>query len=342
LLFVALTRAKHNIYISYPRIDYQNKEQRLLSFLREQKGIQEIPTGEFEKTVSVPVTHFVAESQQVELSLLDPEYIRKRFLTRGLSVSALNNFIASPVLYFFRNLVLLPEAMSDVLEFGNCIHKVLEEYFKQAQQEKSVGNKEALFDTYTRVLEEIPRWSKYKEQATETLSEYYEYYRESMSIPLEIEYGVFGLEFPLQKREETILLSGRIDKIEKREDGSLVVVDYKTGKSFSEKKGKNKEDTQIKKDAITRQAVFYALLLEHYRGGIYKTRTVVFDFVQKNKKGEFERYEVVVTDEQLDNLKQEIEQMAESVLSGSFISDLYNTDDLDDSYKELFEILMIR
>jgi len=256
-----------------------------------------------------------------------------------LSVSALNNFLDSPVLYFFRNLVLLPEAMSDVLEYGNCIHKVLEDFFRVSQITKEIGTKQDMLDTFDQVVLETPRWKQYKSQAQVTLTEYYEHYSESMKVPLEVEYGVFGVEYELE-RGGSIQLSGRIDKIEEREDGRIAVVDYKTGKSYSEKKGKNKEDTQKKKDAITRQAVFYALLLENYRGGRYATRNVVFDFVQKNGVDKFERYEVEITDSQLDNLRDEINMMANAILSGSFITDIYETKDIDDKYKELFEIIL--
>lgn len=339
LLFVALTRAKKNVYISYPEVDYQDKGQSLISFLREQALIQEISTKEFEENSVLPVITMLQEPDEVTLSLLDPQYITKRFTSRGLSVSALNNFIDSPVLYFFRNLVLLPEAMSDVLEFGNCIHRVLEDFFKISMHTKEVGTKEDLLDVYKDVSQEIQRWSKYKVQAEALLREYWDEYHGSMVVPQEVEYGVFGVEFTLDSGA-TIQLAGRIDKIEEDKDGNIIVVDYKTGKSYSEKKGKNKEDTQKKKDAITRQAVFYALLLESYRGGRYATRNVVFDFVQRNTSGVFEKYEVVVTDEQLLNLKEEINTMADSILSGQFIRDVYSTQDIDDSYKELFDILL--
>jgi len=339
LLFVALTRAKKNLYISYPELDYQDKGQALISFLREQELITDVDTSEYEKRNVKPLLTFFKKPDEVTLSLLDPEYITKRFTSRGLSVSALNNFLDSPVLYFFRNLVLLPEAMSDVLEYGNCIHKVLEDFFRVSQITKEIGTKQDMLDTFDQVVLETPRWKQYKSQAQVTLTEYYEHYSESMKVPLEVEYGVFGVEYELE-RGGSIQLSGRIDKIEEREDGRIAVVDYKTGKSYSEKKGKNKEDTQKKKDAITRQAVFYALLLENYRGGRYATRNVVFDFVQKNGVDKFERYEVEITDSQLDNLRDEINMMANAILSGSFITDIYETKDIDDKYKELFEIIL--
>jgi len=323
----------------YPELDYQEKAQSLISFLQEQELIEEVSVSEFEKEQISPLLTMLKKPNEVTLSLVDPEYITNRFTSRALSVSALNNFLDSPVLYFFRNLVLLPEAMSDVLEYGNCIHKVLEDFFRVAQVEKKVGSKEELLDVYEQVVAETTRWSKYRKQATETLSEYYDEYSESMNVPVEVEYGVFGVDFKLD-RGGSIQLTGRIDKIEEDKEGNILVVDYKTGKSYSEKKGKNKEDTAKKKQAITRQAVFYALLLEQYRGGRYATRNVVFDFVQKNSSDLFERHEVVVTDEQLDELRDEINMMADAVLSGSFITDVYNTKEIDDKYKELFEIIL--
>jgi len=134
-----------------------------ISYITVMKDVAD--TADIERNSKLPVLTMLQEPQDISLSLIDPEYITKRFTSRGLSVSALNNFIDSPVLYFFRNLVLLPEAMSDVLEFGNCIHKVLEDFFKDSMQTKSCGSKQDLLDTYFSVIKETARWSKYEVQA---------------------------------------------------------------------------------------------------------------------------------------------------------------------------------
>ena len=275
LLYVAMTRAKQNIYISYPRFDYQDRERSLISFLRDQAGIAEVATESFEKDYKAPAEVLFAESKPVRLSLLDPDYITKRFLKKPMSVSALNNYLQSPLLYFFRNLVLLPEAMNDSLEFGNLIHAVLEDYFIDAQKTQVCGSKKDLLAHLATRIEQSDAWEKYMQKAEKILENYFDEYVDSFVVPDEIEYGVFGVEFELEGREESLLLSGRIDKIEKR-DGETVVVDYKTGKTYSEK------GTKQAKEGLVRQAVFYALLLENYRSGIYATRIVEFDFIELN------------------------------------------------------------
>lgn len=338
LLYVAMTRAKQYLSISYPRTDYQNKELSALSFLQEELSIPVVPTDEFEADSSQAISSFISHNQKTSLTLLSPEFIQERFLKRPLSVSALNNYIQSPVLYFFRNLVLLPEALNDSLEFGNAVHKVLELYFSESQKQKTLLDKEGLEKVVETVLLETPRWKKFESKIHKTVGDYYDEYHKNFVLPEEVEYGIFGVEFEIGDGK-IIQLGGRIDKIERNKEGELQVIDYKTGKAFSDKKGKNKDDTQVKKDAITRQAVFYALLLENYRGGIYATRKVIFDFVEPNSKGEFEQYKVHVTDADIDKLQQEIRNMAQDILLGEFIARTYENDLIDEQYLELFSLL---
>ncbi len=94
--------------------------------------------------------------------------------------------------------------------------------------------------------------------------------------------------------------------------GEVNIIDYKTGKPFSEKTKEQKSDYE-------RQIIFYHLLLENYDDGSMKIKKSVLDFLEKNKKGEFENYSFLVTKEHLDKLKEEINNFAEEVLSTEFL-----------------------
>jgi hypothetical protein len=184
-------------------------------------------------------------------------------------------------------------------------------------------------DRHDEVIER-PRWQEYKKNLTELLIPYIDYYENSLIPPEEVELAVHAIPFKIPQGE--ITLTGKIDKIEKR-NGEYIVVDYKTGGTYSDK---TKAD---QKAALIRQGVFYVLLLDQYRGGVYRTRKIMFDFLKPNSDGEYEHLVIEVTNEQLDFLKQEIRDFAEDIMTGSFINRLYLRDDSIKDYLDLFDII---
>lgn len=336
LFFVALTRAKKHLYITYPRLSVDGKEVLPVSFVQDREHILYVDTSGFELQSAPVVTQFLQESSYEPLSLASHEYIRDRFLSRPLSVSALNNFMDSPVLYYFRNLILLPEPLSDTLEFGNCIHYILEQFFKESIRTKSIPDWEMMQQITEKTTSDLARWNKFTVRALSTMKGYFDEHHEHMVVPDEVEFPIFGATFT--HREHTIQLTGRIDKIERGEHGEVVVVDYKTGRSYSEQSGSKKEKEK-RRSKIERQAVFYALLLDEYRGGMYRTRTAVFDYIEETEKSGYERHMVTITDEMIETLRDEIRSMIDTVTSKDFINSIIMNDDLNDSYKELFDLI---
>ena len=329
LFFVAMTRARKNLYISHSLTDKQGKELSASRFILDQTLFKPVDVSDFEKESVMKVENLFTAQGSVSLSLLDPEYVQARFLSRPLSVSALNNYADSPVKYFFRNLLLLPDSTSDTLEFGSASHAVLEEFYRVAKNDKQVPSVRTLMAIIDEVVEK-PRWEIFRPNLEKLLVPYIEHYQKSLLVPEEIELGVHGIEFPINGGQ--IMLTGKIDKIEQR-DGKYVVVDYKTGKTYSD------TTRSEKKESFWRQGVFYVLLLNEYHGGVYKTRTVEFDFLEKNSDGEYERYVIEVTDQDIERLKQEITNFAEDIMSGNFANRLYLRDDSIKEYLDLFDIL---
>ena len=94
--------------------------------------------------------------------------------------------------------------------------------------------------------------------------------------------------------------------------GKINIVDYKTGRSYSEK-------TKEEKSAYERQLVFYDLLFENYDHGQFVINKSTLDFVEKNKKGKFEQHTFPVNKEDIEDLKEQINKSAEEILSLEFL-----------------------
>ena len=318
LFYVAMTRAKHSLGISYAHSDNDGRENEPSEFLSQidLSLVKQENMGEFEEKNLSQLFDFVAPVQKLQ-SLQEPEYIRDLFFRRTLNVSALNNYLSCPIKYFCKKLLQLPSSYGSRLEFGSTIHKALEDFFRQSREAEKILSKKELVKTFVELLSEKSfsekEEKKFKERGDELLSEYYDQYASKWTHKVDLEKYI-KRDFRIESGE-TITISGMIDKIEYLENlfgGKINIVDYKTGRSFSEKSKDEKKDYE-------RQIVFYHLLLEGYDENTTINQSVL-DFIEKNKKGKFEQHSFPVMQENLDELKKEINQCAREVLSLEFLS----------------------
>lgn len=332
LLYVALTRGKKSVTLTYAKQSPSGKVQEPSQFLQELASPQlteetKASDGTFHQSLAAPRTLFLP-------SVTSPEYLRERFLGTKLSFSALSNFLKSPLLYFFRNLVRLPSSQTKVLAYGDTVHKALEAFFREAAATKKLPSEEFLVRCYQEALSNAYLLHEYYEEFLEkgetSLRAYWQHWQNDFVFDIESEKQVLPVPFVLDSGEE-ILLTGIIDKIEYLPNGTVRVVDYKTGKSWSQK-DKNE------KASLRRQIVFYKMLLDgqEQSGKQLVMAEGMLDFIEPNKKGEFEREYITVTDADVAELKQEINAFAQAVMSGEFLKD---TSAADDEYTELLRIL---
>jgi DNA helicase-2/ATP-dependent DNA helicase PcrA len=331
LLYVAITRAKHECYISSHILNVEGKEQNESVFIGDIDGIEKVDMLDWEREHAGDIIDLFGEPQEHIASLLDKEYIQKLFKSKQLSVSALNNYIESPLKYFFRNLVALPEARSHFLDFGNLMHETLEHYFNKCKSENKILGADVLRESFDYVLASRPYYAEFGERAWKMLESYHAQNRESFDIPVENELSIRGIPFDIGD-DEQIFLSGAIDKITKNEDGSLTVWDYKTGKAYS---NMNKE----RKAKIKRQAVFYKMLLQHAYGGRYNFRYAIFDFLEKNEKGEYEQKSFEITQSDVDELKEEIMELVRDIQDGTLLDKDFSKDKTNEELLEFLEVM---
>ncbi len=334
LFYVALTRAKKEIMITQSTLDMDGKEKKPSRLLAEidEEFVQK--TDCTVKNTEEKLKKYFTQREQSVLSVFDTEYVKKLFLQNTLSVTALNNYFTSPLKYFFRNLLRIPSIQTKSLLFGNAIHATLERFFNDCAKEKKVLPKRKLLEIFDEVIRGQNILEKYfdeiKERGKKVLEKYYENYKNDFCLELEAEKKAFA-EIVLSGGEK-LKLYGVMDKIEKMENGKLRVVDYKTGKSWSEKDKAQRAD-------LERQLIFYKFLLDEYFGENI-VEECVLDFVEKSRKsGEFEKYIKKVTNEDVEKLRGEIQDFAEDILSGAFLERKYQKNKDNEEYLDFFDIL---
>lgn len=335
LFYVAITRAKKYLTISYADFDTKGRE-RLPSLFVSDLSANLI---NIESDINDDHRIFFAPRMRSVMSLVSQEYIRDKFLTTQLSATALNNYFDSPILYFFRNLVRLPSAQNKTMLYGSVLHAALEQYFRQSHENGSLCTKEDLIMLFERSMETLRVPQEYYDsiarRGRDALSGYYDRYRDEFRLDVELEKKIKAIPFELESGEQ-ILLSGAVDKIIHQEGGGICIVDYKSGKPWSKK---NKEE-QV---ALRRQIVFYKLLLDSYNNGQYRMTSGELDFIEPHPETHTYEKEIIdVNARDVVAIKKEINQFANDILSGAFldraIEQKWGNDSLDE-YLRLLRIL---
>ena len=304
LLYVALTRAKRSCTISYSH-SFNNTATTPSQFIYELPCTPVVHEAGSEQIDSLPIQYEVLFP-----SVFEYETVRSMMLGMRLSASLLNNYYDCPAKFFVRNLLAIPISENRSLIYGNVIHASLDRFFSRSVKEKKIAAKDVLLDIFEQKMENLIADEKevasMRSKGINSLEGYYEHYAQSWILPTATEQRINGVVFEVG--ENTITATGVIDKIQRTTNG-IQVVDYKTGKSYSEK------DAQ-QKSLLERQMIFYDLLLGKYRNGYFRAEQYVLDFVEPNKKDKFEQYVVVPNDEMRTRVIKEIESMYNSVLSG--------------------------
>ncbi len=318
LFYVAMTRAKNGLYISSSQSDWEGGDLEKSQFLNEieEQSIKRIETADFEKTSIGDLKTFLTYYEKKKDDF-DKDLIKRLFLERGISVTALNNYIKCPLKYFYKNLVRIPSPYSPIMIYGDAVHKTLEYFFKKSKEEGVFLKKQEILDSFKGYMLETSLndrdYKKYLKRGLENISDYYDEYHKKWSFNVDVEQKITKT---IEIQDEKIKLTGKIDKIiylDKIGEGNISLVDYKTGKTYSQKDKQEKE-------GLDRQIVFYHLLLDGYRDGFVKIQEALLDFIEKNEeKKAFEQKTKNVTDEDIQHIKEEIFGMTKDILSGDFL-----------------------
>lgn len=319
LFYVALTRAKKAVTISYSKIDRNLKEVMPTMFLSELDKelwiLEDSSVYEKARADNIGLRYSPAVSHGV--SLKDKEYVSQLFRSRGFAVTHLNNYLDCPWKYFYMNLLRLPKASERHLLYGTAIHAALCDFFR-AFKEQDDPSKEFLLASYDRALalQPIPEaeYAEYLKRGENALGGYYDEYHGTWRTNVLTEFDIKGIILT-----PDVVLTGKIDKMEFVDGGSKVnVVDYKTGKPKSRGKIEGKDNGDESEGAIKRQLAFYKLLLDRYEDGKYQMVSGEIDFVEPNQSGKYKKEPFMVLDSEVAELETLIKRVASEIIELAF------------------------
>lgn len=150
----------------------------------------------------------------------------------SLSYTKIDNYQSCPLLYRFRYVLKVRAPKAAAPTFGQVVHETLQRFYERIMNGKKVDEAVLLdlYDKYWKLegyAEEMEE-KKYRRKGEEQLKNYYSLHKDSLRAPLHIERSfLFSVD--------DIYVTGKIDRIDRLDNGRLEFIDYKTGKTKSRK-----------------------------------------------------------------------------------------------------------
>jgi DNA helicase-2/ATP-dependent DNA helicase PcrA len=320
LLYVAMTRAKHTLCISSSGTNSAGKElipARLLEEI-EASLINDCDTSvEDAKFNPVAILEHSAEPPRI-----DGQLLLKLLTERGFSATSLNNYLKSPWDYFFRNVLRIPETQAVHMQFGTAMHAVLEYVTRHHTQTGKLPSDTDIKKKLEIALNKLPvnteEYVRLLEKGFEALMVYVPQMATTLPKTTKEEFKL-RVHMPTGIPElPELVLTGNLDRIDIGDDGyALRVVDYKTGKPKS--RNVIEGNTKDSDGGYKRQLVFYALLLSLHDDERYLCREGKLSFVESDGKGGIKEETFVITDAEIEELRQTIISATKEIINGEFL-----------------------
>ena len=293
MFFVAITRAKTNLYLTSSDKTFDGRTKSPLKLLAENRADQiaeNMPVG-FNKII-------VDESETPSLGILQinwsdnldiPKLKNEQLFADKLqhfshSASTLTSFYdakyGGPNKFFEKHILRFPQEVSGPAQFGTLMHQVFDFWQKQINRGETVRLETILREVETKVSRLRLSPQQKQNELARALAPFTNFYNQRATIfeckaASEVKIGKILLD-------GEVLISGGIDRIEIDENAKTIeIVDFKTGNITEKENFKNKP----KLHKYQMQLYFYKILLENspeFKN--YKVKTGRLEFIEGDEK----------------------------------------------------------
>jgi DNA helicase II / ATP-dependent DNA helicase PcrA len=316
LFYVALTRAQRRLTLSTVVNKWKKQSPFLDDFLMNPK-IQKFDTARLEPKVVVPAaeeTTGAAPDSTDPSGLFGPAGESSRAYSRvalwakafhppiaeplQLSASAIETYQRCPMQYLFANVWRIRGGPHAMMTFGNVMHTTIKEFAALVRERRKVP-----FSEVAAIYER--EWSsagfpddyqeaEYRKAGLEQLENFHRTYS---AAPPDMQYQEKGFELHL---DHDVIVTGRMDQINRIGEKEIEIVDYKTGKP---------KDAKRAGDSL--QLSVYAVAAEEVLD-LYPSRLAFYNLTNN------EQVETVRDSRALAKTKQTIAGVADQIRAGDF------------------------
>lgn len=321
LFYVAITRARLHLHLSYSRYKNDGKELEPSMFIAEIQDEHHLPVEKVILDAEVLAYFTFIELNAVqspEMEQIEADFITQLLDKFVMNVTALNNYLKCPLQFYFQNLVRVPSGKSEATEFGSAVHHALQKLFEKMQHEEKFPARSVFINDFewymNRHRENFTKeqFARRIEYGQKVLSDYYDKYIHSWNTIVAVERNIRNVVVA------GVPLKGKLDKLEF--DNKLVnVVDYKTGDIEKAKpKLKRPDDKDPNGGDYWRQAVFYKILVDHYEQKNWQAVSTEFDFIEPDSKKEYQKVKLEISNEDIGMVTGQIKEVWQKIQEKDF------------------------
>jgi len=289
LFYVALTRARHTLYITHHKSPL-----RFLTTSNLPDTVTNAPMVDTPELLAhgLQVYH-VPPFAQDEKALL--QKVVEGYM---LSPTHMNNFLniidGGPLLFLEQNLLRFPQAKTSSSVYGTAIHKAIEDAHIIVRKDGKLPKLDVLIESFGKELKrgrlQDFEMEKLRTRGEKVLTTYYELKKNEIK-------GEHTVELNFSKQSVMIdgaLFTGKIDKIAEEEDKTWKVIDFKTGKGFAEwEVSKLTVYGHLKLHNYRHQLMMYKLLVENSRDySAHKVTSGLLEFVEEENDGKIQELSI--------------------------------------------------
>ena len=316
LFYVALTRARQNLTISTV-INKRKKPSPFLDDFLMDSRIQKFDVAQFSPEVRVPVSEEIAgpaPGSADPAQLFGPARANTRAYSRvalwasvyhpprpeplRLSVSAIYSYGLCPMKYMLQHVWGIRGGPHPQTTFGNVMHTTIKEFVGEMRKRGRISFEE-METIYEREWSSAGYADEYHEREYRKAGreQIEAFYRSYAAAPADVLHQEKSFELPL---EHDVVITGRMDQINRIGEGEIEIVDYKTGRPHDDKRAA--EDLQLSVYALAAREIF----------GVMPKRLVFYNLVTN------ERVVTARDAKSLSATERKIAEVADQIRAGEF------------------------
>jgi DNA helicase-2/ATP-dependent DNA helicase PcrA len=321
LFYVALTRAKQNLILTYNLKNHNDKDQISSRFIQELLETKKI---NFKKTNFNLKDNFYYLNRFLKVDLnektsyfFNEKYIENLLEGYTLSPTHLNKYLKCPVTFYFETIVKIPSVKNPSLVFGTIMHKALEDFLTNSKKKGKILDQESLKAYFLSSLEKNKNqlteleYSKFKNYGLFLLKDYYQERKDSFILNTYTEERI-------KTKIGTFTVKTSFDRLDVLDNKRVRIIDYKTGKSDDIKKKIKAPSLKVEYGGdYWRQLAFYQLVYQK-TSPFTSVESVGVDFLEKDKNGKFLQEFLSFTQEDLDFMEDLIKKTYHNIMNHKF------------------------
>ncbi len=312
LFFVAMTRSKKDLILSYAEKDFSDREKLPSQFWHEipEEHCEIVTTDVIQAKAQELIPTFFATPTTPLLTGDEKDILSKLVTDYVWSASSLQDYLDCPRKFLYTRLLRMPTRKNKHFSLGIAVHQALQRLLEQLRDTGVLPGEAYFLKVFeTTLIGEKLNPAEYKNclhHGKELLTRYYKENQTKFSSNVELEYN-FRKYNP---KISDISVTGKMDKIEISDDNkSVVIVDYKSGKPKTIKHG----------ESLWRQLVFYDLMARNTPEFKWTVDSLVLDFLRPDPRTDkLEQKVLVVTEKDRAQVESELKEANERLQNLEF------------------------